>query len=54
MPEEFYRIKRLPPYIFSEINNLKEILRKKSWYNSIINFGMGNPDIDAGQHIVKS
>lgn len=51
MPEEFYRIKRLPPYIFSEINNLKAILRKDKV--DIIDFGMGNPDIDAGKHIVN-
>ena len=30
MRDEFYRIKRLPPYIFSEINNLKADLRKKN------------------------
>ena len=50
MPEEFYRIKRLPPYIFSEINSLKANLRKDNV--DIIDFGMGNPDIDAGKHIV--
>ena len=51
MREEFYRIKRLPPYIFSEINNLKADLRKKNV--DIIDFGMGNPDIDAGKHIIN-
>ena len=51
MHEEFYRIKRLPPYIFSEINNLKANLRKDSV--DIIDFGMGNTDIDAGKHIVN-
>ncbi len=51
MKEEFYRIKRLPPYIFSEINNLKANLRKKNV--DIIDFGMGNPDIDAGKHIIN-
>ncbi len=51
MREEFYRIKRLPPYIFSEINNLKAKLRKDNI--DIIDFGMGNPDIDAGHHIVS-
>ena len=51
MYEEFYRIKRLPPYIFSEINDLKANLRKENI--DIIDFGMGNPDIDAGQHIVN-
>ena len=51
MNQEFYRIKRLPPYIFSEINNLKADLRKKNV--DIIDFGMGNPDIDAGKHIIN-
>ena len=51
MREDFYRIKRLPPYIFSEINNLKADLRKKRV--DIIDFGMGNPDIDAGKHIIN-
>ena len=51
MREEFYRIKRLPPYIFSEINTLKESLRRDNV--DIIDFGMGNPDIDAGKHIVN-
>ena len=51
MREEFYRIKRLPPYIFSEINTLKENLRRDNV--DIIDFGMGNPDIDAGKHIVN-
>ncbi len=51
MHEDFYRIKRLPPYIFAEINNLKANLRKENV--DIIDFGMGNPDIDAGKHIVN-
>ena len=50
MNQEFYRIKRLPPYIFSEINNLKADLRKKNV--DIIDFGMGNPDIPTPKHIV--
>ena len=51
MREEFYRIKRLPPYIFSEINNLKADLRKKNV--EIIDYGMGNPDIEAGKQIIN-
>jgi len=51
MHEDFYRIKRLPPYIFAEINSLKANLRKDNV--DIIDFGMGNPDIDAGKHIVN-
>ena len=51
MREDFYRIKRLPPYIFSEINNLKADLRKKSV--DIIDFGMGNPDKATPEEIVE-
>ena len=51
MHEEFYRIKRLPPYIFAEINNLKANLRKENV--DVTDFGMGTPDIAAGKHIVN-
>ena len=30
MPEEFYRIKRLPPYVFAEVNSLKAEARAKA------------------------
>ncbi len=51
MTEEFYRIKRLPPYVFAEINELKATLRSKDI--DIIDFGMGNPDMDAAPHIIE-
>jgi hypothetical protein len=44
MSEEFYRIKRLPPYVFAEVNRLKASYRSKGI--DIIDFGMGNPDMD--------
>jgi len=50
MSEEFYRIKRLPPYIFAEVNRLKARYRGEGM--DIIDFGMGNPDMDTPRHIV--
>ena len=51
MSEEFYRIKRLPPYVFAEVNRLKADYRSQGI--DIIDFGMGNPDIDTPKHIVS-
>ena len=51
MSEEFYRIKRLPPYVFAEVNRLKADYRSKGI--DIIDFGMGNPDMDTPEHIVN-
>ncbi len=48
--EEFYRIKRLPPYVFAEVNRLKAEYRAEG--RDIIDFGMGNPDMDTPSHIV--
>ena len=50
MSEEFYRIKRLPPYVFAEVNRLKAEYRAEG--RDIIDFGMGNPDMDTPAHIV--
>ena len=49
MRSEFDRIKRLPPYVFAEVNNLKAKLRSKG--KDIIDFGMGNPDMPTPKHI---
>ena len=49
MEKEFDRIKRLPPYVFAEVNNLKAKLRSKG--KDIIDFGMGNPDMPTPKHI---
>ena len=51
MSEEFYRIKRLPPYVFAEVNRLKARYRAEGM--DIIDFGMGNPDMDTPSHIVE-
>lgn len=48
--EEFSRIKRLPPYVFNIVNDLKAAARARG--EDIIDFGMGNPDQPTPQHIV--
>jgi alanine-synthesizing transaminase len=50
MEEEFYRIKRLPPYVFAAVNELKSEARSRG--EDIIDFGMGNPDQSTPAHIV--
>lgn len=50
MNEEFHRIKRLPPYVFAEVNRLKAQARARG--ADIVDLGMGNPDMPAPQHIV--
>ena len=50
MTEEFYRIKRLPPYVFSEVNALKAKARAAG--RDVIDLGMGNPDGPTPPHIV--
>jgi len=48
--EEFRRIKRLPPYVFNIVGELKAAARARG--EDIIDFGMGNPDQPTPQHIV--
>jgi alanine-synthesizing transaminase len=48
--EEFHRVKRLPPYVFAEVNRLKAAARANG--ADIIDLGMGNPDMPTPQHIV--
>jgi alanine-synthesizing transaminase len=48
--EDFHRIKRLPPYVFAEVNRLKAGARARG--ADIIDLGMGNPDMPTPQHIV--
>src|ERR1700761_2603941 len=50
MQTDFYRIKRLPPYIFEEVNRLKAAARARG--EDIIDFGMGNPDMPTPDFIV--
>jgi alanine-synthesizing transaminase len=48
--DEFYRINRLPPYVFNEVQTLK--LKARQAGEDIIDFGMGNPDQPTPSHIV--
>jgi alanine-synthesizing transaminase len=47
---DFRRIKRLPPYVFAIVNNLKMEARKKG--EDVIDLGMGNPDLPAPKHVI--
>jgi len=51
MQDEFYRIKRLPPYLFAEVNAMKAEARAAG--RDIIDFGMGNPDQAAPANVVQ-
>ena len=50
LTQDFHRIKRLPPYVFAEVNRLKASARANG--ADIIDLGMGNPDMQTPQHIV--
>ncbi len=50
-PDEFYRIKLLPPYVFEEVNAVKARLREAG--RDVIDFGMGNPDMATPPHIIE-
>ena len=50
MPFDFHRIKRLPPYVFAEVNAMKAAARSRG--EDIIDFGMGNPDTPPPRHII--
>ena len=50
MIDDFPRIKRLPPYVFNIVGELKAAARARG--EDIIDFGMGNPDQPTPQHIV--
>ena len=49
--EEFYRIRRLPPYVFEEVNRAKA--RARNGGADIIDLGMGNPDLPAPAHVIE-
>ena len=48
---DFYRVKRLPPYVFEEVNRLKAGARADG--ADIIDLGMGNPDLPTPPHILE-
>jgi alanine-synthesizing transaminase len=49
--EDFYRIRRLPPYVFEVVNRAKAAARNAG--ADIIDLGMGNPDLPAPAHVVE-
>ncbi|WP_438275230.1 LL-diaminopimelate aminotransferase [Nitrobacter sp.] len=48
--EEFYRIRRLPPYVFEQVNRAKAAARNAG--ADIIDLGMGNPDLPTPSHVL--
>ena len=48
---DFYRVRRLPPYVFEEVNRLKAQARARG--ADIVDLGMGNPDLAAPRHVVE-
>lgn len=51
MDQQFHKIRRLPPYIFAEVNEMKA--RARAAGEDIIDFGMGNPDQPPAPHIIE-
>jgi len=49
--DDFYRIRRLPPYVFAEVNTMKAKARAAGL--DVIDLGMGNPDMPTPPHIVE-
>ncbi|MES2493675.1 MAG: LL-diaminopimelate aminotransferase [Pseudomonadota bacterium] len=50
MEDEFYRIKRLPPYVIAEVNAMRATARAAG--KDIIDLGMGNPDLPPPAHVI--
>ncbi len=48
--QEFHKVRRLPPYVFEQVNRLKASARASG--RDIIDLGMGNPDLPTPQIIV--
>jgi alanine-synthesizing transaminase len=48
--EDFYRIRRLPPYVFEQVNRVRMAARNAG--TDIIDLGMGNPDLPAPPHVI--
>jgi alanine-synthesizing transaminase len=47
---QFSRMRRLPPYVFAQVNALKMERRRAG--EDVIDLGMGNPDLPTPKHIV--
>ncbi|EJF88878.1 LL-diaminopimelate aminotransferase [Bartonella tamiae] len=50
MSEDFHKIRRLPPYVFEQVNRLKAAARARG--ADIIDLGMGNPDLPTPQKVI--
>jgi alanine-synthesizing transaminase len=50
MDEQFYRMKRLPPYVIAEVNSMRHAARQAG--QDIIDLGMGNPDQPPPKHVI--
>ena len=50
MHTDFYRIQRLPPYVFAEVNGMRAAMRAEG--RDVIDLGMGNPDSPPPAHVV--
>src|SRR3954453_10437142 len=50
MAEEFYRVRRLPPYVFAEVNAMKAAARGRG--EDVVDLGMGNPDGAPPKHVI--
>src|SRR5579859_8190086 len=51
MSEDFYRIRRLPPYVFAEVNAMKAAARARG--EDVVDLGMGNPDGVPPRHVIE-
>ena len=51
MAEDFYRIRRLPPYVIAEVNGMRAAARAGG--EDIIDLGMGNPDLPPPDHVIE-
>jgi alanine-synthesizing transaminase len=51
MSDEFYRMKRLPPYVIAEVNAMRAAARAGG--EDIIDLGMGNPDLPPPAHVIE-
>jgi alanine-synthesizing transaminase len=49
--EDFHRIRRLPPYVFEQVNRAKAAARNAG--ADIVDLGMGNPDLPAPPHVIE-
>ena len=47
---DFHRVKRLPPYVFEQVNRLKA--KARAGGADIVDLGMGNPDLPAPKHVI--